>query len=87
MKRMLEGPLPFRKIVDMGLLEYREFACSVATFEWLRSGGMRSVDGVPVRLHVADRSVDGTNVIVQAVPESWEQRSRSYAWQQEQRAA
>ena len=66
MNRMLEQELPFKKIVDCGLAEYREFACSNDTFVWLRDGAMTSVDGQPVQLQIVDRA--GPNVIVAARP-------------------
>ena len=72
--------MPFRRIVDMGLLEYREFACSRRTFEWLAAGAMRVVDGEPVTLAVAD--VAGPNVIVQARPAVWEHGTGVYSWQE-----
>lgn len=79
-RRLLEDELPFGRLVDMGMVEYREFACSWRTLSWLRAGGMRQVDGVPVTLAVADTA--GPNVVVQARPEAgWAQVSPSYAWQ------
>lgn len=82
MRRLLEEALPFRKLVDLGIVEYREFACSRATFRWLAGGGMRSVDGVPVTLFVADDCDGGPNVIVQARPAVWEIKSGTYSWQE-----
>ena len=65
-----DGPLPFGKIVDCGLVEYREFACSLETYEWLRGGAMTHVNGEPVTLSIADRPSEH-NVIVKAVTPSW----------------
>lgn len=80
MRRWLEDELPFGKLMDFGMVEYREFACSRATYEWLAGGAMTSVDGVPVKLWVADSY--GANVIVQARPENWVRKeSAAYAWQ------
>jgi hypothetical protein len=63
-----DAPLPFRQIVDCGVVGYHEFACSKATFEWLAGGAMRVVDGIPVRLKVADECVGGHNVFVKVYP-------------------
>lgn len=65
-----DDPLPFGQLFDCGMVEYHEFACSLETFEWLRSGAMTHLNGEPVTLVVADRpSVH--NVIVKAVTPSW----------------
>lgn len=60
--------LPFRRIVDCGIVGYHEFACSWATFEWLAGGAMRVLDGVPVRLQVMGECVGGHNVFVKVWP-------------------
>lgn len=65
-----DGPLPFGQIVDCGLVEYHEFACSIETYEWLRDGGMTHLNGEPVTLSIADRP-SAHNVIVKAVTPSW----------------
>lgn len=65
-----DGPLPFGKLVDCGLVEYREFACSNETFEWLKAGAMTHVNGEPVTLSIAERP-SPDNVIVKAVTPSW----------------
>lgn len=65
-----DEPLPFGSIVDCGLVEYHEFACSVETYEWLRAGGMTHVNGEPVTLRIADRPCEW-NVIVQATTPSF----------------
>lgn len=71
MKHLLSGgPLPFGKLIDCGIVEYREFACSVETFEWLKAGAMTHVNGEPVTLSVAERPSEH-NVIVKAVTPSW----------------
>lgn len=71
---LTDGPLPFGKLVDCGMVEYREFACSWETFRWLKAGAMRRLNGETVTLTVADRpSVH--NVIVKAVTPSWQWRT------------
>lgn len=60
---LAEGPLEFGKIT-LCQRDYREFVCSQETFEWLRDGAFTSLDGVPVRLVVADTLVGGHNVVV-----------------------
>jgi len=67
---LTDGPLPFGKLVDLGIVEYREFACSVETFEWLKGGAMTHVNGEPVTLSIAERPSEH-NVIVKAVTPSW----------------
>lgn len=69
-KPLTDGPLPFGLLYDLGMIEYHEFACSVETFEWLRSGAMTHLNGEPVTLSVADRPSEH-NVIVKAVTPSW----------------
>lgn len=61
-------PLPFGKLA-LCQEHYREFVCSKETFEWLASGGMTSLDGVPVRLQVMDELRGGVNVVVHIWPE------------------
>lgn len=66
MNRMLDDTLPFGKLVDLGMREYGEFACSSATAVWLQAGAMRTVDGRRVSLiQVVDRCENsaGDNVI------------------------
>lgn len=58
-----DGPLPFGKLAFCQA-DYREFACSRETAEWLLDGGMSSLDGVPVRLQVMDILAGGHNVMV-----------------------
>ncbi len=58
-----DGPLEFGKLF-LWQPEYREFACSRETFEWLQAGAMTHVDGLPVRLQVMDTLVGGFNVMV-----------------------
>lgn len=58
-----DGPLPFGKLF-LWQPDYREFACSRETFEWLAAGGMRELDGEPVSLQVMDTLVGGFNVMV-----------------------
>ena len=64
-----DAPLPFGKLIDGGFRNYTEFACSRETFAWLYGGAMRSIDGQPVALRVAEECVGGHNVIVQARPQ------------------
>jgi len=58
-----DGPLPFGKLY-LWQPDYREFCCSVETFEWLAAGGMRELDGFPVVLQRMDTLVGGFNVMV-----------------------
>lgn len=67
MNRMLSEPIPFGRLVDCGMREYGEFACSVETAEWLAAGGMRRVDGREVWVQVVDVAAGG-NVICAARP-------------------
>lgn len=84
--RWLEQPLPFRWVEDVGMRDYREFVCSQATFDWLRSGAMTHVDGEPVWLQVMDRV--GGNVFVKAWPADGRTfGAGTYAWQEERVAA
>ena len=64
-----DGPLPFRKIMDVGVLSYDEFACSKSTFSWLQSTWS------DVALQVVEECPNGHNVIVKAWPK--EGRSES----------
>ena len=63
--RMLEQTLPFRKLVDVGIGAYGEFACSRATAEWLIAGGMTRVDGRPVSVQIVEQCT-ANNVICAA---------------------
>lgn len=65
-----DGPLPFGKLAYVQA-DYREFACSRATFEWLAGGAMTHLDGLPVTLQVMDTLRGGWNVMVKAWPPSW----------------
>lgn len=63
-------PLPFRRLLDCGMREYQEFACSRRTFRWLRfGGGMRVVDGRPVLVRIVEEIPGGHNVIARADPD------------------
>jgi hypothetical protein len=64
-----DAPLPHGQLLDVGTRSYGEFACSKDTFEWLRSGGMRTINGQPVRLQLMDECQGGYNVLVKAWPE------------------
>ena len=59
-----DGPLPFRKIMDVGLLSYDEFACSKSTLSWMQSEGLPN----DMRLQVVEQCIGGHNVIVKAWP-------------------
>lgn len=63
MRRVADAPIEFGKL-ELCQVHYREFACSVETFEWLQAGGMTHLDGVPVRLQKMDTMVGGHNVFV-----------------------
>lgn len=61
-----DGPLPYRQIMDVGLLSYHEFACSHSTLSWMRTAGVpRDAD-----LQIMEECVGGHNVIVKAWPRS-----------------
>ena len=59
-----DGPLPFRMVMDVGLMSYDEFACSHSTLSWLLSSGIP----VDARLQVVEQCRGGHNVIVKAWP-------------------
>ena len=59
-----EGPLPYRKIMDVGLASYDEFACSRSTLSWMQANGLPK----NATLQVVDECVGGHNVIVKAWP-------------------
>lgn len=70
--RMLEAPLPYGRLVDLGMREYGEFACSAETAAWLQAGGMTSVDGRRVRVEVVDfceqaRAASGVDNVICAI--------------------
>ncbi len=65
-----DGPLPFGKL-DLVQSDYREFACSWETAEWLLSGGMTHLDGLPVVLSVSCELRGGHNVMVKAWCPVW----------------
>lgn len=58
-----DGPLPYTHIT-LCQRDYREFACSRATADWLIGGAMTHLDGIPVRLQIMDELVGGHNVMV-----------------------
>lgn len=62
-----DGPLPFGELAFCQR-DYREFACSKETFEWLSSGAMAMLDEVPIRLQIMDVCVGGFNVWVRIWP-------------------
>lgn len=64
MTGILDEPLPFGELFDLGLRDYREAACSKSTMQWLQEGGMTHLDGKPVTFRVMDESPGGHNVIV-----------------------
>ena len=59
-----DAPLPFRKIMDVGIVSYDQFACSRSTLSWLQTGGLFR----DVELQIVDECVGGHNVIVRAWP-------------------
>lgn len=59
-----DGPLPFRTIMDVGILSYDQFACSRSTLSWMQETGIPS----DARLQVVDECVGGHNVIVKVWP-------------------
>jgi hypothetical protein len=59
-----DGPLPYRTIMDVGLLSYDEFACSHSTLSWLRATGRPA----GAQLQVVEQCVGGHNVIVKVHP-------------------
>lgn len=59
-----DGPLPYRKIMDVGLVSYDEFACSRSTLSWMQSEGLPK----DAELQVVDECAGGYNVIVKAWP-------------------
>ena len=59
-----DGPLPFRTVMDVGLLSYDEFACSYSTLSWLQATGVPT----DATLQVVEECVGGHNVIVKAWP-------------------
>ena len=63
-----DGPLPFKQVMDVGLVSYHEFACSHSTLSWLRASGLPKVAGEPVQLQVVEQCIGGHNVIVKAWP-------------------
>jgi hypothetical protein len=59
-----DEPLPFGKIMDVGLRSYHEFACSHSTLSWMQATGLP----VGAALQVVEQCVGGHNVIVKAWP-------------------
>jgi hypothetical protein len=57
-----DGPLPFGKLVDVGLMFYDEVACSRETLSWMQATGIPS----DRTLQVVEECVGGFNVIVKA---------------------
>ena len=58
-----DGPLEFGRIA-WAQADYLEFACSLATADWLEAGAMSSIDGRPVILQRTCLLVGGHNVMV-----------------------
>jgi hypothetical protein len=56
-----DGPLPYRKIMDVGIRSYDEFACSRSTLSWLKASNIPE----GCALQVVEHCVGGHNVIVQ----------------------
>jgi len=59
-----DGPLPFRQIMDAGLMSYHEFACSKSTLSWMQTTGIP----MDCALQVVEQCVGGHNVIVKVWP-------------------
>ena len=59
-----DAPLPYGKIMDVGLMSYHEFACSRATLSWMQASGIPQ-DGT---LQVVEQCVGGHNVVVKVWP-------------------
>jgi hypothetical protein len=59
-----DGPLPFRKVMDMGIVSYDEFACSRSTLSWMEANNIPH----DARLQVVEQCVGGHNVIVKLCP-------------------
>ena len=59
-----DAPLPFRTVMDAGIVSYDEFACSRSTLSWMQQ------EGIPTNsyLQVVDECVGGHNVIVKVWP-------------------
>lgn len=56
--------MPYRQVMDAGLVSYDEFACSRSTLSWMQATGIPA-DG---RLQVVEECVGGHNVIVKVWP-------------------
>jgi len=59
-----DGPLPYRKVMDVGIRSYDEFACSRSTLSWMQAQGIPA----DARLQVVEECVGGHNVIVKLHP-------------------
>ena len=59
-----DGPLPYRKVMDVGLQSYDEFACSRSTLSWMQASGIP----YDATLQVVEECAGGHNVIVKAWP-------------------
>jgi hypothetical protein len=59
-----DAPLPFGKIMDMGITSYHEFACSHTTLSWMQASNIPS----DATLQVMEHCVGGHNVIVKVHP-------------------
>ena len=62
-----DEPLPFGELFDLGIKNYREFACSKSTLSWLKNGAMTHIDGDKVVLRVMEEVPPGHNVIVKCI--------------------
>lgn len=67
-----DGPLPYRKIMDVGVLSYDEFACSKSTLSWMQAEGLPR----DAELQVVEECVGGHNVIVKAWPKEGQVEAR-----------
>jgi len=59
-----DKPIPFMKIMDVGIYSYHEFACSHSTLSWMQARGIPE----GAELQVVEHCVGGHNVIVKAWP-------------------
>ena len=64
-----DGPLPYRKVMDVGIRSYDEFACSRSTLSWMQATGIPQ-DG---DLQVVEQCLGGHNVVVKV----WQKEPRA----------
>lgn len=59
-----DAPLQFGELIDLGLRDYGEAACSKSTMQWLKAGAMTRLDGQTVSFRVMEECPGGHNVIL-----------------------